>query len=272
MKYYIFILIILLLTSCKSGLYTLSELNVDLNEVSNIRLNLNDFSIYTYNICEDMAKSSEEGRFNNCHEDFYAIQDTSTTKKVEEVYLLLHQKTNLVLYFTTFSHKNIRKGKGFLNDNEAYNGHVVLNQIEYIYIGTKNETAGWIHFPSESKLKDIIIHYDKSQFPDKIFLKEANIATAENNYSLDQKIPLADVFNDNLIYNKQNLYDIVFYKKINKIGENNSKKVEEVFLVSDKDKVYFIFSNTDQSSFYKIDNKRIKYRPNFFLIDNLELK
>lgn len=268
MKNGILLVISLLLGSCASGLYTVNE--IDLNKIKNkIELNLSDFDIYTYNICEDTKSDSTSARFCNCVDDFYVKQDSSTVKKVEEVYMLIDRKSDMVIYLTTFSHKYIKLKKGFLNDKEHYNNQVVLDQIEYIYIGKRNETAGWIHFPSENKAKDIIIHYEKNKYPKEILLTDANIATAENKYSIDEKFSLDSVFKDPIRYKMKPEYQLVFYKNNQSIGKKGvlKKFVEKIFIVSEGNKVCLVFSNQKKTFFYKMTEKRIRYRPNFFLID-----
>tara|TARA_R110002051_G_scaffold78626_1_gene142195 strand:+ start:2971 stop:3786 length:816 start_codon:yes stop_codon:yes gene_type:complete len=265
---YLGVILLLFLNSCHSGLYTLGE--IDLNaKVNKGEYDLSDFDIYVYNICEDTEIDSKSDRFCDCPEKFYEQQATSSLKKVEEVYMLISTKSDLVIYLTTFSHKYIKQKEGFLNAKEHYYNQVVLDQVEYIYIGRQNEIAGWIHFPKEKKGKDMIVHYIKDKFPDEIYLTEANIATAENHYTIDEKFPIDSIFKNPIVYKKKPNYKLVFYKNNHSIGKEDVKKkiVEKINIILEDKEVYFVFSNQKKNFYYKITEKRIRFRPNFFLID-----
>ena len=249
--------------SCGSGLYKTSQLHLEDKGVLLKEYKIDNFEVYTYGICEDSEQEINNKRFFNCPENFFATERKDTLK-VEEVYLLRNKISNLVLYITTFSHKYITKSKGFLNDKKIYEDKIILNQIEYAYLGKIDTVSNWIHFPNQKNDKDIILHYNQNEFPNKISVVEVNIATAENDYTTDEKINLNSIFREPLEYLKKR-DTIKFYE--GKIGKSPILTPKCLNIISRNGKIEVVFGCKDRDSlFFKVSNKKVLYHPNFFLI------
>lgn len=235
----------------------------ELEEYKNAKkFNKNDFKIYVFNMCEKYSKDVKNTeRFCECPDDFYDVAKQDQIKKIEELYLLMHRKTDLVLYFTTKSHKYIYEDlKGFLNDPNIYKDNIALEQIEGIYIGRYDINNHLIHFPSYKDRNDIILHFDENEYPKQILFKKANVATAENDYDISEPIILDSVFKEKLTYKLKNDFSIKYYKK------QITKVVDKMFITSKKGKVNISFGFNDFDGFYKLNSKKIKYYPNYSLI------
>lgn len=246
---------------------------VDENEFSKYkkikRFNVSDFQTYIFNICEkysDDIASTE--RFCDCPDDFFEIAQEKKIRKVEELYILSHRKTDLVLYLTTTSHKYIYKeADGFLNDPKKYKNNIVLNEIENIYIGRKDTIAGFIHFPSYKDSNDIILHFDKEKFPKEIFLTSGNLATAENDYDISEEIPLDSLFNQELVYKFQKNTTLKYYKKdIDNPNKEIVNVLDRIFITSKKGEVKTLLGFKKDTSLYQYTKLKVKYHPNFSLI------
>lgn len=254
---------IIFITSCSSRLYKIKELNLDRPGIHSKTYHLNEFKVYILGLCENTALDNKDKRFFNCPRNYFA-RKRKDTLKIEEVYLLYHQQLNLGLYLTTFSHTNLKDSTGFLNDEKIYKNKIVLNEIEYGYIGQIDTTSNWIHFPSQEKNPDVILHYDRNLFPDKILINEANIATAENKFSIDEKINLTRVFREPLAY-IQNNYRLVFYEK--SAGKGNLHLPDCFNIISRRGRVELAFGCAGKDRlFFKIPNSKVRYHPNFYLI------
>lgn len=264
MKKYILVIVILFIGfSCGSDLYQIRQLRLDDEHVMCNEYDLDDFEVYAYAICEDASKEYNNERFFNCPPDFFS-RNRKDTLKVEEVYLLKRKSSNLVLYITTYSHKYIREATGFLNDKDIYNNRIVLDQMEYGYLGIMDTLSGLIHFPSQKRETDVILHYDKSFFPGKILVDNANIATAENKYTIDEEFDINEVFRQPLEYVGRK-DSVVFYE--NEIGKSPLYYPKCFNVVSRKGKIELVFGCMGSDSiFFKVSNKKIRYSPHFFLI------
>ena len=263
-KIIILVFTLVIISSCGSGLYKATQLNLDQEGVLSKSYDLDEFDIYTYCICEDAKQETNNKRFFNCSDSFHDIPVRDTILKVEEVYLLKHKKSDIILYLTTFSDKYIEHKKGFLNDRSIYENKVILNKLEYAYIGKMNTTLGWLQFPDQKGGEDVILHYNQSSFPDSIEVIEANIATAENKYTTDEKISLANVFRQPLVFNKRN-YELEFYEK--GIGNSVSHFPKCVNIISMKGKVEVVFGCKELDTlFFKISNRKVRYNTNYFLL------
>lgn len=273
-KYVLFLISVIIYISCRSGLYKVSpnyihkiknneKLKVDVKSFS-----LEEFDTYVYNICELIGEEINNDRFCDCPEDFFQIaEEKEFIKKVEEVYLLKHKHTDLVFYLTTMSHKYIQPKSGFLNERKYYENKIVLDQIEYIYIGQFEENNNWIFFANPKNNKDIILHYNEHTFPKELEIITANIATSENKYEIYEPINLTDsVFKNPLIYKLNNNYNIDFYENKNRI-RGARKETDSIHIISKKGEIEIVFTPKDTSKLgYKLTGKRIRYRPNYFLI------
>jgi hypothetical protein len=263
-KIILLIVTLIILSSCGSGLYKTTQLNLGKEGVLLKAYKLDEFDIYTYNICENATNETNNERFSNCRENFYDIAENDSILKVEEVYLLRHRQEDVIIYLTTFSDKYIEHKKGFLNDRTIYENKIILNKVEYAYIGKIDTTLNWIHFPNQNNGQDIILHYDRNSFPESIDLIEANIATAENNYTTDEKINLDKVFRQSVDYKKRD-YEVQFFEK--KIGRSLSYLPKCLNIISRQGKVEVVFGCSDSDSlFFKISNRKIRYSTNFFII------
>lgn len=279
--FYITILALLIQSCGKSGLSTVvpsyptkSYLDRGVKLVPKVyTYEVADFDIYVYNICQKIGKGVDNERFCSCPDDFFNGLNTKIFKKVEEIYLLKHRNTDLVLYLTTFSHKYIKEGRGFLNDPRYYKDKIVLDQIEYVYIGQLIENQNIIHFPNVKNNQDIILHFDYKQYQidNKLMMLEGNIATAENRYNVYEPINLTGIFSDTISYKHSPNYSIDFYKNNGCIGSSDCpvKNIKTINIISRKGKTEIIFIPSDpKERLYKIASKRIKYAPNFYLIDH----
>ena len=253
------------LFSCRSGLYTINESYLDSNEINIKTFNFDEFDIYVYNMCEQISQETNNDRFSYCPDNFFEITSIDSIQKVEELYLLKHKKTDLILYLTTFSHKYIKLNEGFLNERKYYENKIVLDQIENIYIGQVNAKNGLIFFSNPKTTQDIILHYDKKTFPSNITLIKANISTAENGYNTSEPIELTGVFKQNIKYVLKS-YGVDFYKKISQIGKVKVKELSHIHIVSKGGKIEIAFSFKNNNILYKMASKRIKYHPNFYLL------
>ena len=273
MKKTIYLAILLIIVSCRTGLdlvtdgYYLKK-NKKTKLLEGIPLKsfaLNGFDTYVFNICEKVKSDKPEERFCECPTDFYQKSSSLNMRKVEELYLLKHKKTSLVIYLTTFSHKYIRQHSGFLNDPKFYENNIVLDQIESAYLGQIDEDGGVIHFPSHNGSEDIILHFNPQILHKELVFTKANVATAENNYTIYEPIPLGEVFNQPFSYKKKD-YSISYYHGSNQMERVNPKIVDTLRLLVKKKKVELSFSFNNFNRDYKIAQKRIKYLPNFYLI------
>jgi len=271
MKKLAYLTVLVLLISCRTGLdlvgsnYYVEEEKGKRTKIPLKSYSLSSFDTYVFNICEKLDISLSEQRFCECPENFYDLQDIDNIIKVEELYLLKHKTTDLVIYLTTFSHKNIRESEGFLNDSLYYKNNIVLDQLETAYIGKLDEKSGIIHFPSLNKEKDMILHYEQEQYPKRLLFIRANIATAENDYSITQPFSLSEVFGQPFLYKKKN-YSLNYYHGKNNMGSIDPKRVDSIKLFMKKGKFELAFSFDNFNKDYKMAQKRIRYLPNFYLI------
>lgn len=266
-KIILLLTITVLVVSCKS-LRKIDE--NDYNKYKKVKkFSAADFKIYVFNICEKYGDNIDRAsRFNECPDNFFEVAKQKKIKKVEELYLLIHQRTDLVIYFTTTFHVYVfKKQDGFLNDPAKFKNNIVLNEIENIYIGRIDSESGLIHFPSIKDKNDIIIHYDIEKSLNEIFLTKANIATAENDYDISEEIELDELFNQDLSYRyKENMSIKYFRNNPNKLKEPDSVLLDNIFITSKKGKVKTIFSFTNSENVYNIKKIKVKYHPNFSLI------
>ncbi|QHI39050.1 hypothetical protein IMCC3317_44510 [Kordia antarctica] len=267
MKKTIYIISILcVLTSCRSGLYLVDESYVDENKKDTKTFDVANFDVYVFSICEDFTKEGEDSRlerFCDCPEIFFDVTLTKDIRKVEELYVLKHKKTDLILYFTTFSHKYIDRGERFLNKRKIYENTIILEQIEYVYIGNLDATKNKIHFQGNEKLKDVILYFDPNEFPQKLFFTEANMATSENRYSIAEKISLNNIFKQDITYSKSN-YKIDYYRKK---YENEPYNVNQIKVISKKGELEVVFGFKNFEQYYKMAAKRIRYSPSYESIE-----
>jgi hypothetical protein len=262
-KIILFAVVIIFTSSCGSGIYKNTDLHLDKEGVFVESYSLDEFDIYTYSICEDATKETNNKRFSNCQENFYDLAQKDTLLKVEEVYLLRNRYSNVIIYLTTLSVKYIKYKKGFLNDRSVYENKIILDNVEYAYIGEINTNLDWIHFPNQNDDQDIILHFDKVSFPKSINLIEANIATAENKYNTDEKINLGKVFRQPIIYRKKK-YKVQFFK--GKIGKKPFYLPKCINIISRQGKIELVFGCKNDSYFFKISNRKVKYNTNFYLL------
>ncbi|MEM6687086.1 MAG: hypothetical protein AAF617_15000 [Bacteroidota bacterium] len=259
-KIYIIASLVLLAIGCSPW----NSMNkAELEEYKNLKkFDANDFRIYVFNLCEKYAKEVENiERFCKCPDDFYNVALKDSVKKIEELYLLLHRKTDLALYFTTESHKYIREDlTGFLNSPALHENKIALEKVESIYIGRHDDSNDLIHFPSYQDEKDIILHYTKDQSTGEIFFYQGNIATAENDYDIAEPILLDSVFNEKLIYKLAPEYRIAYH------NAEMTANADWIFIFSDRGKVGITFGFSNLDDFYKVESDRIRYHPNYSLI------
>lgn len=260
-------------TSCRSGLRLLDQEDMDTTYKVKKTYPVDAFYVYVFQLCEDFkikVKKNLPKRFCDCKDFSFNQPATKDIRKIEEIYLLKHKKLDLVLYLTTFSHKYIDSGKGFLNDSLVYKNKIVLNEIETIYIGTLDREAHKISFKGRKKLKDFSFYFDPNVFPDKMLLTKGNMATAENKYSIIESIPLDDVFKNDIEY-IQSDYTIEYYenneyrKSQESFKYQNPSKQEAaaISIVSKNNDIEVVFSFKDFPEYYNLRAKRIRYHPDY---------
>lgn len=273
-KTIIYIIILFTFTNC-SSFYTVynKENNNYFNGKEVIKsYELNKFDIYVFNICEKYSnKINSIDRFYECPKNFYDIAEKEQIKKIEEVYILIHKETNLALYLPTFSHKYIYKDQtGYLNDRDVYENSIILDQIEYFYIGKIDRIKSSIFFDKPESEKDIYMHFDNQNFPENIFLKKVNIATAENKYTINNEIDLEDVFSNKLDFKKSN-FKMYYYKNIKQINIDEKKLVNTIYMLKNKGKLELVFDYENKNNeMYNIRSKAIPYQPNFKELQDLK--
>ncbi len=263
-KYLIIIPLLTIISSCGSGLYKSTTVFNNISDELIKSYDFDDFDIYVYSICEDSKSEVNNERFYNCPDNFFKLNKTDTILKVEEVYLMKHRPTDLVLYLTTTSDKYIRHKKGFLNDRSIYENTIVLNKMEYAYIGSIDKALNLIYFPNQKKGEDLILHYNTDNFPDQIQICEANIAAAENTYSTAEKIDIENIFRQPLNYDLKD-YQLHYYGK--EIGGLELYKPDSVNVLIRNGKMEVVFGNkATDSLFFRISNKKIRYNTNFSML------
>jgi len=238
----IFVLIVACcIFSCKS--YRNLKIDSDYFNMLNegISFNISEFDIYTFNICEKY-NSNIDGteRFLPCPKNFFEVTVNEEIKKVEELYLLKHKTSNLVVYMTTFSHKYIKKQKGFLNDESNYKSKFYLYDTEYIFIGKyKADSAKIIFEKQRAKANQYWKPITWTNNQNLIQISEVNIETVENGGNLNEGIKLNTVFSIPFNFEKESSYSLLNKKKeqlpINKIYfiRNKKNEIEVVFKIKD---------------------------------------
>jgi hypothetical protein len=215
-----------------------------------------------FNLCEIYKKEVDNAeRFCKCPDSFYDVAKGDSIKKIEELYLLIHRKTDLVFYLTTKSHKYISNDqKGFLNDRKLYENNIVLKDIESIYIGRYDSVNQLIHFPSFKDEKDIILNFQKDTPSDNITFTRANLATAENNFDISEPIGLDKLFNEKLIYKRRSDYKMSYRYK------DTLRIVDRIYITSKKGEIGVMLGFSNLNDYFDFKNHNIKYHPNYSLI------
>ena len=260
----ILIAFVAILASCSSGLYNVDKSYI--KGITNIKeFDISDFEIYVFNVCEKFDRRIDfTDRFCDCPEDFYKLKREDSIKKIEEVYFLINKRSDLALYFTTYSQKYIsNKQQGFLNDPKLYKDQINLNKIEYVYVGSINRLNKFIHFRHSGIDEDIFLHYRNNPVQDALLIERANVATAENNYDITEEIALDNVFSTKLNYKRRN-YRIVYHKR------DTARTVEKLIFTTKKGKLNILFKFKDyKKKLYKIGSQRLRYQLNYYQIDTI---
>ncbi|MEM6719999.1 MAG: hypothetical protein AAF611_11815 [Bacteroidota bacterium] len=270
-QFYYIIIIACVFTSCRSGLRLIDQEDMDTSYTVKKTYPVDEFYVYVFQLCEDLKKTKKKElpkRFCDCKDFTFNQSNKKGIVKIEEIYLLKHRRLDLVLYLTTFSHKYINPGEGFLNDSIVYKDKIVLNEIETIYVGNLDRDAHKISFNGTEKLKDFSFYFDPTVFPEKMLLTKGNMATAENKYSIIESIPLDDVFKNDIVYVKSK-YTIDYYenneyrrsKESFKYQNPSKQEVSSISIASKNDDIEVIFSFKDFPKHYNLRAKRIRYHP-----------
>jgi len=256
------LIFIVFCASCSTGLISVNRSYV--LGITNLKeFDISNFDVYVFNICERFDSQVDyTERFCDCPDDFYDLKKEDSIKKIEEVYFLINENSDLALYFTTFSHKYIsNKQQGFLNDATKYKDQINLNEIEYVYVGALNHDNNFIHFRHSGTDEDIFLHYKKEQLS--ILVEKANIATAENKYDITDEIELSEVFSTKLNYKKGD-YSIVYHKR------DTARTVEKLIFTTKKGKLNLLFEFRDYNEkLYKMGSERLRYQLNYYQIDTI---
>lgn len=215
---------------------------------------LDDFEIFTFNICEsykDDAIGAE--RFIECPDNFYDISASDELIKVEELYFLKKKNSSLVLYATSYSHKYIGKQKGFLNDRENYENQFYLKQTEFIYVGRLDDSQKTITFQPQNKNEASMIWHLNKPLNNAISFKveRVNIETVENRGShLKDTITIDKVFQLPLKFRQ---FNYILKDKA------DGALVKGLYIVERKNKKEIIFETVNPSIRYRFPAKIIRY-------------
>jgi len=266
-KFVFIVFILYSLSSCKKKIPIVKYEYLNKISTNNkIQFKISDFDIYAFNICEKSKKEVyNTERFCECPNNFFEINQKDSIKKIEETYLFINTKTNLVFYLTTFSHKHIWQNNGFLNNRCLYKDKMYVLDLEYIYIGTQDTVAKKIEFknPCKDKGEDMIWHYSKNK--DTISINKVNIATAENKYTITKPICLDTVFSNKIRFKK------VDYKLYNETNDNLA--IKTFYAISKKGRIEILFKLETRSEEYsRIKVKRVPYHMGYKEINEIQKK
>lgn len=212
---------------------------------------LKDFEIYALGTCESYDSSvGRSKRFNNCPDNFFEISKEKKLVKVEEVYLLIHNESNLVLYFTTKTKRNLKRQKGFLNDRKIYENSIILSDIEFIYVGINKPDSNLIEFKKLNK--NLLITWQYSiEDASTIYIKEGTIPVRENKMKPNIPINLEDIHANGLKFRKSS-YDLY--------SRNKSDKILDFEIKESSGSIEILFNSLSNNKKWK---KRLKYKPTF---------
>lgn len=253
--YYILpLLIVFIFSSCSSYKKINSKRFNKFNTIDTY--NVADFNIFTFNICESYHKDvGATARFEICPSNFHEVSSQNKIKKVEELYLLKHKNSDLIIYMTTFSHKYIRNQKGFLNDSLSYKNKLYLRDTEYIYVGKVDSAQNSIQYKKQKKGSDMIWHLSESIETNQIIkIKEVNIETIENKGNFDKKIPLNKVFSIPFDFKLSN------YELLNKRSKNKSEAINKIYFIKNKkNKIEVVFEMSNTNGGYRFPSRKVIY-------------
>ncbi|WP_397362742.1 hypothetical protein [Olleya sp. R77988] len=278
MKKLIIILLLSSLWSCKT--YKIVKQD-KLTATITRTLNFKDFDVYVFKMCE---KSSAEVKGDLSAESlafpFYTNCDQTTTDKVvEETYLLL-PKPNIadktVLYITTFSYKNLRKGCGVFNC-DLFNSKIFVEDVDIVYLG-KLENNSIKFYKNTTKKKEqhistwnIITAQTDSGVAS---IKIVDATMVESVFDTKPQITINSVFSTDVVFFKEDR-TLIYGKNLSEFQEACFNNCEEKItiptikgenigcavnslLLSDK-AFYFESKNLNTSEYYKFDIDRLFY-------------
>ncbi len=215
---------------------------------------ISDFDILTFNICEYYIMNIDgTERFVDCPLNFFEISARDSIKKVEELYLLKHRFSEMVLYITTFSHRYIGKQKGFLNDPEAYNNKFYLRDTEYIYIGKYGNSDHSIIFKKQGSAAEMIWYLNEALSHEQVnTVTDIDLETTENAGSKDKRVRLEKVFSVPFNFGPS------AYTLLNTISEQDT--VRRVHLIRNKsEKMEIFFEMNDSLGGYRFPASKVLY-------------
>ena len=216
---------------------------------------MSEFDIYTFNICEIINGSvANTDRFIACPDDFFEQSEKEVMNKVEELYFLKSKTSDLIIYMSTFSHKNIRSRRGFLNDPESYKNQFYLKDTEYIYVGKYDAENDMISFDKARKLSSM-----------KWYLN-TKLGSGSAGFNVDVINSRTVDTNGDEDININQTFSIPFkflrraYKLSSKLKEY---PISKLCVVKDKKGkgIHVIFESSDFDKVYRFSNKRIPYHP-----------
>ncbi len=232
------------------------------NQVFATSWDIEQLNIYVFNICEyDDTRNGAE-RFRPCPVDFFTKIQSDSPKKVEELYILKDPASDVLIYMTTFSHRNIRSQKGFLNDIEKYKNKFYLSDIEFIYVGKSKPMKDTVSFKKQKSSKkvadkdyDILWHLrEPIDAASVISVKAVNVATVENKGNSDKAIPWSSMFSVPFEFNA------AAYQLLGKRRTSEPIFIDKVYFVSkDNEKYKILFTAKNSEKNYLFGARKVPY-------------
>jgi hypothetical protein len=233
------LLLFLFFTSCKSA-----KINETILRTSEIK-NLGNYYTYVF----ELRKVNKTTEAEPTALMFSNGVDSKRGLIHEMLYLLRHKTTNEVLYFTTKSHKYIKKGGVFNDTLNLYNRYNILNDIDNISIGKENGNEFvFLDLNGREYSKKVIFSFTEKN-------GVLKIDSISNNYAIKEDriktpfIVLDDVFGTSMKFQK-NLKPWVYSwedANFNRGGEyfNNEGAFEYITEVFINYPYFFIRNTTD---------------------------
>lgn len=239
-----------------------------------------NFSVYRHCLCNKLDDSyNETNVFEICSDDFYKkVNDDKNTlkqKKMDEVYLMIDETSQLVIYFTTIYHKILFNRSGIFNDIE-YDTNIFITDIDKIFVGKLENNKIKFEWNGSEHNKDMIWYLKKDD--KNIEINTINVATAENRYQ-QQDINVKKALKTPLIFKKYenqpflkyaNTYNLKKNKQIKKYINNPNKTINSIYLISRKDgndlknEIVFdleeIVDNNKKFTLYRVGSFNIPYK------------
>jgi len=231
------LLILILFSSCNS----LKNYPQDIKGVSKIELD--NYKIYTFKLRQLIETTDREPKplkFNNG-------VDTNNGLVWEMLYILRDSISDKVIYFTTKSHKYIEKGRVF--NSSIYEKYLVVNDLDFIYIGKELGNRFSFNFPKgRSHAKEINFFFTEKGNVIKIDSVTNNYAKEESREFKSNVIINDDVFGMDIKFQKENK-EYAFALPFNVNKRDGSFDICKYMYIDRKD-VYFEMEKDNKPWFH----------------------